>query len=109
MQTIYSHPNSLMVELAKSFLEFNKVDVTIEHSFIGPRNLILPPCERETVLLLKEPLDEPYAHKLLKQFDDLDEDEVIASWTCQACSEANDPSFDWCWCCQTERYETMKH
>ncbi len=109
MQTLYSHPNALMVELAKSVLQYNDIDVEVEHSFIGPRNIALPPCERQTVLLLKEPLDEPYANKLLKNFDDCDEDEVISDWFCDDCSESNDPSFDWCWHCQADRYSNTRH
>ncbi len=28
---------------------------------------------------------------------------VRSAWVCPKCAERNEPAFDWCWSCQTER------
>ena len=109
MRNLYSHPNAFLVQLAKSMLMHNDIEVVVEASFSGPQSLSLPPGEKQTILLFKEPFDEAFAQKLLKSFEEMDEDEVISDWYCDDCSENNDPSFEWCWHCHADRYTNIKH
>ena len=109
MQRIFSHDNPLVVHVAKSQFELHDIVSTVKKEHLQA-SIDLPPVDSHLSLWLENDDDEVAALKLLRCFENIeDEESVVSDWYCNECNENNDPSFEWCWSCRYDRHSPTKH
>lgn len=102
MKLIYSHQNSMLVGLLKSHLEFENIAIITKNDLSSGAAGELAPLDLWPELWVVNDKDIPAAQAITERFiDDLASPSEDASWRCTHCGEDNDPSFEFCWHCET--------
>lgn len=99
MKLIFTHDNALIVQNAKNLLENEGLNPSLKNEFASGGVGELSAINTWPELWVS---DSEYAQA--KQIiDQLLEPEHGAQWQCAQCGELNEPSFDFCWQCETEK------
>ena len=100
MKLIYTNENRMLVGNAQNILEAHGIEVFLKNEFAQSGIGETSPIDTWPELWLVD--DDSYAQALAILENSLS-DADAPDWTCQACGESNDASFEICWQCQADR------
>ena len=100
MKLLYTQDNRYKVLNAKNIVENAGIDVLLRNEFAIGGMGELSPFEAWLELWVRNDSDYTRALALINtRFAD----NQASEWQCNHCQEVNDPSFELCWNCQTDR------
>lgn len=95
---IYTHQNSLLVENAKNTLEQSGISCETKNTSLQSGFGELSGIDTWPEVWILNNRDAVKAKKIIHDLSTVEHD--AKQWTCTACNEVNEASFDLCWQCQ---------
>ena len=96
MKLVFTHPNSMIVGNMAGLLAQSGIETQIRNEFLGGASGELAPGETWIELWV---IDDPRAAEATQVIKAAQAQHDEDDWHCQACSEANPPTFEFCWHC----------
>ena len=98
MKLVYSNENHFLVNNAKNLIDAQKIRTFIKNEFAQGAVGEISAFDAWPEVWVTNDEDFEQAIEILKSSQNSVKGE---DWICQSCSEANDPSFEVCWNCQS--------
>ena len=99
MKLVYTHENKIIVENARNFLDNHGIYTELKNDILCGAAGELAPSETWPELWVEDVVYNR-ANTLVQQ---LTQEPTGAPWLCSQCHEENEPTFEICWNCQSER------
>ena len=103
MSRFFVHHERFMIWRVKQFLEDNGIPCFIRNEFAVGGIGDLSPIDSDPEVWLVDEEWRPRAQKLLDELLSSGDEKAPTAWTCKACNEQNEASFEICWQCSAER------
>jgi hypothetical protein len=100
MKLVYTHENKILVDNAKNLLTQNSIDSILRNQFSASAIGDLAPISAWPELWVVNDNDLAQAKELIAS---LAKDADAPEWQCSKCKELNEPAFESCWSCQTDK------
>ena len=101
MKMVYTHENRLFVANAKNILEAENIKVVVKNEHAA--SAIGEVSAFDAWVQLWVIKDSEY-RKACSIIEHALSENNATPWTCKACGEENDPSFDLCWSCHYDPF-----
>ena len=99
MLLVYTHENNILVSNARNLLAENGIESLLKNEFAGGGAGDLPVFDTWPEIWVT---DEDYV-KAKEILEALEEPVEGVKWLCDSCGEVNEPAFQSCWNCQSEK------
>lgn len=112
---IYTHPNSIMVGLVKSYLDSHGIKTWTKNDILSGGMGELAPIDCWQELHLERDRDHVRACELMKVFnerrgqehgEEFAKGQQETDWQCKYCNEINGKNFELCWNCQRDGFSS---
>ena len=111
---IYTHPNSIMVGLVKSYLESHSIATRTKNEILSGGMGELAPIDCWQELHVLRDSDHARAVELVQVFKQQDtshqreheKGQQESDWTCKNCGEINGKNFELCWQCGRDNFSS---
>jgi len=100
LKLVYRHENRLFVGNVKNILEHEGIVTILRNEFASGGVGELSFLDSWPELWVMDDTDYDAARKIIAS---MSEPKTGKDWVCPTCNETNDPSFEICWKCQTEK------
>jgi hypothetical protein len=100
LKLVYRHENRLFVGNAKNILEHEGITTILRNEYASGGVGELSFLDSWPELWVMDDANYDEARKIIAA---MSEPKTGNDWVCPACHETNDPSFEICWKCQTEK------
>ena len=99
MKKVFTHDNFLIVGNVKNLLTNAGIDTAVKNEYASGAAGELSPIDAWPELWVAQE-DVAKAEDIIKGFA---EEPEGTAWVCRNCGERNEPSFEVCWQCQTQK------
>ncbi len=103
MKLVYTHENRLFVANAYNLLEQNGIAAVWKNEFTSSAIGEVAPISAWPELWVMEDTDYNRAHTIISNAFAPNN---LPEWVCAQCQETNEPAFELCWNCQSEKPES---
>lgn len=103
MKLVYTHENRLLVSNAHNLLEQAGIECVWKNEFAASAIGELAPISSWPELWV---VNDAHSERAAALIETAFSSSSLPQWICSQCQEMNEPAFDYCWRCQTEKPES---